>query len=353
MVEIIKALQQLLGKKRIYGSEADFQFAFAWELKEIYGEQIDVRLEYTPWKYSDTMHIDIAVLNGNKLIPIELKYRKAKLDTVYNGEHIQLKAHTAHDTGAYEYLADIERLENLMKSGTYSISEAYAIILTNDSAYWRDTRKSPDGKQPNDIAFRIFEGVELTGKREWNAAASAGTTKGHERPIYLDGTYTMEWQDCSPTSDITFKYNVAKITSDGLGLHRYSKYTDQFKKLVAEDAIMPDKYKDRAQMLMPDDDDEAVAEYFTLKKAIQPYEHWNKTLNGKVYCRAKHQIVTLDYDICNQCPLLSGGGQGEGVDCCYPDVPTPDDYRATPQNELARITELIDKGILPLKCEKK
>lgn len=353
MIEIIKILQQLLNKKRIFGSEADFQFAFAWELRESYGDQADVRLEFTPWEYSDAMHIDIAIIVGKQLIPIELKYRKARLDTIYNGEHIRLKAHTAHDTGAYEYLLDIERLENLMKSETYSISEAYAIMLTNDSAYWRDTRKAPNGKQPNDIAFRIFDGVELTGKREWNAAASEGTIKGHERPISLDGTYKIEWQDCSPTSDIVFKYNVVKITKASLGLHRYSKYNEQFKKLVADNAAMPDDFKDRTQMLMPDDDDDAVAEYFALKKDIKPYEHWNKTLNGEVYCRAKHQIIPLNFDTCTQCPLLSGGGQGDGVDCYYPDVPTSTDYQATPQNEFNRIAELIDKGVLPLSCERK
>lgn len=346
MIDIVTTLQQLLDQKRIFCSEADFQFSFAWMLKEVYGDEIDVRLEYTPWEYSDSMHIDIVVIAGNQFIPIELKYRKAKLDTVFNGEHIRLKAHTAHDTGAYEYLADIERLEKLIQSDKYPIAEAYAIMLTNDSAYWRDTRRANATKQPNDMAFRIYDGAVISGKREWNEAASKGTVQGHERPICFSGTYHMAWQDCSPADDISFKYNVAKTTRSGLGLHRYSKYVDDFKKRVAEDAAMPSIYKDGEQTLMPEDDDEAVAEYLLLRKSLRKYEHFNKVLNGEVYCRAKHQIVSLNFEYCRKCPLLSGGGQGEGVDCYYLDIPTPEDYCATPQNEYARITELLDKCIL-------
>lgn len=109
---------------------------------------------------------------------------------------------------------------------------------------------------------------------------------------------------------------------------------------------MPSIYKDGEQTLMPEDDDEAVAEYLLLRKSLRKYEHFNKVLNGEVYCRAKHQIVSLNFEYCRKCPLLSGGGQGEGVDCYYLDIPTPEDYCATPQNEYARITELLDKCIL-------
>ena len=361
MVDVKTVLEQLFSQNRVFCSEADFQFALAWQLRETYGQQVDIRLEYTPWKYPERIHIDIAVITGNEFIPIELKYRKAKLDALLeNGEQIKLSPHTAHDTGAYEYLADIERLEKLMLSDKYPIKEAYAIMLTNDSAYWRDTRIKNRSKEPNDIAFRVYDGVELSGKREWNPVASKGTTKGHEQPICLLGKYKIAWHDCKPLAllgakadannkvhrNILFKYNIVKITRVGLGLHPYSKYVEQFQQRVAADAAMPAAYKNQPKVLMPDDDNDFVSEYFALKKSVYPYEHWNKPLDGKVYCRAKHQIVAFDSNVCKQCSLLSGSGQGDGVDCFFPDIPTPEDYCATPQNEYARISELIDKGIL-------
>ena len=229
MVEIRMVLEQLLDRGRIFCSEADFQFAFAWQLKETYGQQIEVRLEYTPWKYSDKMHIDIVAMTESGLIPIELKYRKAKLDIhLDNGDHIKLKPHTAHDTGAYEFLSDIQRLEELVRSKQYSIHEAYAIMLTNDSAYWRDTRRGKQDKQPNDIAFRIFDGAELSGERKWDDAAGKGTIKGHEDPIVLSGKYKMVWHACKPCGianvsdglskkavpNMEFKYNIVKIMGD-------------------------------------------------------------------------------------------------------------------------------------------
>ncbi len=207
-MDIYKVFNSLLLQNRIFSSEADFQFALAWEIKAVYGDSVNIRLEYIPWKYNDKMHIDIAVFYRKHLISIELKYIKNSLKIKHQGEHIKLKRHTARHIGAYKYLKDIERMEGIINSKEYNIKKAYAIILTNDSGYWRDVRIK---KQPIDMAFRIFEGTAISGKREWGKDAGEGTIRNHKDPIVFSGSYTINWQKYKPARDVGFRYTIAEI----------------------------------------------------------------------------------------------------------------------------------------------
>jgi len=47
---------------------------------------------------------------------------------------------------------------------------------------------------------------------------------------------------------------------------KYNKYHDNFIKDVAKNNSKPSAFKGKPQILSPDDDDEAVAEYFKAKK---------------------------------------------------------------------------------------
>lgn len=73
-IENIKtAIKNLSEKRKIFHSESDFQFAFAWELqKEL--PQAEIRLEYCP-AFAKDMHIDIFVIENGATYPIELKYK--------------------------------------------------------------------------------------------------------------------------------------------------------------------------------------------------------------------------------------------------------------------------------------
>lgn len=75
------------------------------------------------------------------------------------------------------------------------------------------------------------------------------------------------------------------------------------------------------------------------------YEHLNyPNEKGQVYCRDKHKILPLDFQRCGKCRLLSGGAQGNGVECYYEDVYW--DGAVSPESELARIDSLIRNGII-------
>lgn len=81
-------------------------------------------------------------------------------------------------------------------------------------------------------------------------------------------------------------------------------------------------------------------------KQLMVYEHLNiPNGKGEVYCREEHKILALDFQRCWKCRLLSGGAQGNGVECYYED--TYPDGGVTPESELARIDKLIMDGIAP------
>ncbi|MFZ5945062.1 MAG: hypothetical protein ACOYVD_13240 [Bacillota bacterium] len=209
-MDIHYALEQLLIEKRIYVSEADFQFSFAWKIKELY-PAATVRLEYIPWLFDVNMHIDIMVFSQERMIPIELKYKTKLANVLINGEHIYLKNHSAQDVGRYDFLSDIQRLEGLIASNLYPIDKAYAIMMTNDAGYWNKSRKSGTADPPVDDEFRIHEGIILTGNRCWKENTSAGTKKNREKTISLKGAYKVNWTPYKPVDNCLFKYIAIKI----------------------------------------------------------------------------------------------------------------------------------------------
>ena len=107
--DIDKCLLSLSKKRPLFHSEADFQFALAWEIQLAY-PQANVRFEYAPKDFSN-MHIDIVVFIDQHIIPIELKYKTAKLNAIYNSEMYNLKSHGAQDCGKYDCLKDLQRIE--------------------------------------------------------------------------------------------------------------------------------------------------------------------------------------------------------------------------------------------------
>ena len=200
-----QSLHNLFLGNRIFNSEADFQFAFAWQIKEDFPE-VDIRLEYTPWKFDENIRIDIVVFIDGAMIPIELKYKTKELKNIET--EIKLKNQGAQDIGRYDFLSDIERLEKFIDKKDYNIQKAYAIFLTNDSLYWSEPKSNKRITVDDD--FRFHNGVTLHGERKWKGA-SPGTQKQREEPINIKGTYEIHWQDYIPLAECTFKYVVIEI----------------------------------------------------------------------------------------------------------------------------------------------
>jgi len=134
-MNIAAVIASLSRKRKVFHSEADFQFALAWEIHELYPD-CHIRLEYTPAVIDSTVRIDICVLLKGELIPIELKYLKKRLHYQDGDEIYKLRENGEQDLSRYDFLKDIQRIE-YFKQNISNISRGYAILLTNDPAYWK------------------------------------------------------------------------------------------------------------------------------------------------------------------------------------------------------------------------
>lgn len=203
-VNVPQALEALLSKKRIFNSEADLQFALAWQIQTQY-PQAKIYLEYVPWKYNAQMHFDIVVCDGDIMIPIELKYKTKGFSGIFEDQNIVLKNHGAQDHGRYDFLKDIERLEGFCGCEEYTVGTGYAIFLTNDSKYWTSSDKKSIDKD-----FHIEEGKVISGELRWSDKAGDGSTKGRSG-LTLKGRYQIIWKPYELAEGIQFKYTIIAI----------------------------------------------------------------------------------------------------------------------------------------------
>ena len=188
MLSIEALMARLVEDRKVFHSEADFQHALAWQLHKTTPDS-QVRLEVDAFPGQDRRRfLDIWLpIEG---IAIELKYVTRKLDVNLEGESFALRNHSAQDQRRYDFLLDIQRLEH-MRSGDGVCKAGYAVLLTNDSSYW----KVPATENPVDAAFRIHEGRDVSGELAWAGHASPGTMRGRETPIRLRRSYRLSWQE--------------------------------------------------------------------------------------------------------------------------------------------------------------
>lgn len=186
-----EVMSELSHQRRAFHSEADFQHAFAQLLVKRH-PSLNVRLEIPyrvigssdlgPRTVVDLFCSDSA---GGGVTAIEFKYRTRRWSGSVDPEDFDLLHHSAEDLGRWDFVNDISRLERWFKTdgGT-----AFAIFLTNDGAYWS---VPPGQPSTNDAAFRIHEGVILTGELRWANNMYPGNTRT------LRGRFPMQWSDYS------------------------------------------------------------------------------------------------------------------------------------------------------------
>lgn len=172
----------LAAKRPVFHSEADFQFALAWQIREAKG--LDVRLEFRP-SAAKRMYLDIWVPEIGT--PLELKYRTRKLDMKCGGDAFALLNQGARDLGRYHFLRDVERLEH-MPEDLPCANGGIAVLLTNDRSYWLPSREATI-----DTDFHIHEGRQLPPKVELSWAPGAKTGEG-KPPIVLRRPYRLKWR---------------------------------------------------------------------------------------------------------------------------------------------------------------
>lgn len=200
-----------LGKQRaIFHSEADFQHALAWEIHKQVPSAL-IRLE-RPFRLSREIKIrlDLLVIQDDRSIAIELKYktRKPKEKILIQDEQFDLANHGAQDLGRYSYIKDIDRLEKIIRH--LENGEGYAILLTNESSYWRP----PQSAETADAHFRLTDDKVVDGTLEWNGEEK--TLQGGVSKFEIKGKYKLQWQDYSTICSEQFRYLVTKVSSHSL-----------------------------------------------------------------------------------------------------------------------------------------
>ncbi len=193
MIDPCEILINLAKKRPIFHSEADFQHAFAWELHQAL-PNASVRLELPVQCQGRAMHIDLWITNANVTLAIELKYKTRELSADIGGEQFRLKSQSAQDIGRYDFIKDIHRLEQLACERSNFVG--WAILLTNDSAYWTKTTNLNAAY----ASFRLDEGRSLKGELDWGPTAGAGTKRNHEEVLVLNQSHPVHWQDYSKPS---------------------------------------------------------------------------------------------------------------------------------------------------------
>jgi hypothetical protein len=189
--DIEKVINNLRKKRKIFHSEADFQFALAWEIQHLYSD-VNVRLEYAYKIENKVYHIDILLIIKEKFIPIELKYKTLKKAIELDNEVFTLKNHGAQDLGKYDFIKDIVRVESLMADDSRFV-KGYTVMLTNDPSYWKGSTR----KNTCCADFDIGDNKEVQGTLKWAEHTSAGTMKNREKPLVLSGNYKFNWHKYS------------------------------------------------------------------------------------------------------------------------------------------------------------
>ncbi len=189
-VPLADVMARLAAARPMFHSEADFQHAFAWQLREL-APDMRVRLETRP---APGVRLDLLVTSADGLAQtaVELKYLTRLWHGEVAGERFELKDQGAQDMRAYDVVKDIARVERFVAAR--SGGNGVVICLSNDPSHWN---APSHGRATNADQFRVHEGTRLEGARAWGPLTGAGSSKGREEPLGLVGSYDMRWQDYS------------------------------------------------------------------------------------------------------------------------------------------------------------
>jgi hypothetical protein len=184
-IALATVLDRLRERRPVFHSEADLQFALAWEI-QLAVPQLHIRLE-RPLAPGTRLDLLVADPDWKSQTAIELKYLTARWSGEVQGERFELAAQGAQDIRCYDVVKDIARVEDFVSHG--SGRNGAVIVLSNDG-YWR---KPTHDRVTNAHQFRLHEGTTLTSERSWGPNASPGTTNGREQPIRLHGSHHCQW----------------------------------------------------------------------------------------------------------------------------------------------------------------
>ncbi|MGD7707399.1 hypothetical protein [Microlunatus sp. Y2014] len=188
LIDAAELLRDLATRRPVFHSEADFQFAFAWEAKSTHAG-LEVRLETHP-EPAVRLDLELRESGSGRGVAVEVKYMTRHWSGTVGGEGFSLKDHDATDLGGYDVIKDVQRVERF--AAARPGWSGMVIALTNDPRYWRPPTH---GRSTNADAFRLGEGEILQGERTWGPKTGGGTSRGREAALTLSGSYKLAWAD--------------------------------------------------------------------------------------------------------------------------------------------------------------
>lgn len=238
---------------KIFSNEAQFQFELAFAIKNKF-ENSEIYLEHLVLVSDDTenntqilkMYIDIIVKIDNDYYPIELKYKTANERIEYqrsNGGKVYTFNQGAPDTGSYDFIKDINRLEQLVYGfnneelrvvskgketkifnprldytsliiDENSLQKGFAIMITNNekyfdktsykTSYWENFSLSGDDNNSKELKGNLYwivdnheikENDNYENYKKQLGKIVNSVSLSRSKPIKLQGTYTLNWED--------------------------------------------------------------------------------------------------------------------------------------------------------------
>ncbi len=213
MLDIHSLMSGLAARRPIFHSEADFQHALAWQIHETCPDS-DLRLEreqFLPGT-AERMATDIWIRLPDAVVAIELKYTNRAFQLEWDDEVFTLRDHGAQPPRRYDFIKDIQRLEQTLRLPDPA-DYGFAVLLTNNQTYWTPPRQN----NVIDAAFRIHDSQGIIGGMlSWGQNTGVGTMQNREAAIELVGSYNLRWRDYSSFGGHaggTFRYLAVPVPS--------------------------------------------------------------------------------------------------------------------------------------------
>jgi hypothetical protein len=213
-LDIASLLGDLAVIRPVFHSEADFQFALAWQIRLSY--DVNVRLETHPRPYVN-LDVQLDWPDGYHTA-IEVKYKTRLWVGDVAGEHFALKDQGANDIGGYDFLKDVARVEDF--AAVAPGWDGLAVMITNLATYWNP---ASHGRETNADAFRLSEGRAVAGEMKWRKVG--GTQAQRPGTIRLRSAYTLHWTPYSRVDSSaagTFRSLVVPVGTPGVGAEALS-----------------------------------------------------------------------------------------------------------------------------------
>lgn len=191
-----KIKEVMKDSKRAIVCERQLQLDLAWALKNLYGDEAKIYLEYAVKDQVAGNHsyYDIVIETNDEFIPIELKFKTKAV------EGCEYSNQSAQDLGRFDFWFDVERIQNFgIKSGK-NFKKGYAILVTNDPLYWRRNGMGCLYEQFSTEDKRQLSAGDVLKWRDGYKEATVGIKRSRE--ITIKNTYELIWDDVTSREGI-------------------------------------------------------------------------------------------------------------------------------------------------------